>query len=109
MSICGTCYSKGFPYRLITSSSNSDIFKQNNTIHQWSMTPFENSSSTESSSSLQSRSTEQACGTCRDNVCALLPPSGSGFPCYEGTPDYAATCYKTDPLLKVSTFIIINQ
>jgi hypothetical protein len=88
---CNTCASQGYPNYL----RNDPIYKN---MELWSST-----------SSLQSRSTKQACGTCRDNVCALLPPSGSGFPCYEGTPDNAATCYKTDPLLKVSTFIIFYQ
>lgn len=40
-----------------------------------------------------------ACLDCADDVCALLPPSGSSFPCYQGTDRDANVCYNTDPLL----------
>ena len=45
-----------------------------------------------------SRMASAACEDCTDS-CVLLPPSGSSFPCYEGTPADANKCFLTDPLL----------
>jgi len=44
----------------------------------------------------------KACARC-DTWCSLLPPSDVVFPCYQGTPDDAATCFATDPLLQPNT------
>lgn len=41
----------------------------------------------------------QGCAT----TCILLPPEGVSFPCYQGTPDDAAFCFKSDPILKDGT------
>jgi hypothetical protein len=36
--------------------------------------------------------------------CSLIPPADkSGYPCYQGSPDDASKCYKTDPLLASGT------
>jgi hypothetical protein len=36
--------------------------------------------------------------------CSLIPPADKvGYPCYQGLPDDAAKCYKTDPLLASGT------
>jgi hypothetical protein len=42
------------------------------------------------------------CAGCGE-TCALVPPAGSAFPCYEGAPEDAAVCYVTDPLLATGT------
>jgi hypothetical protein len=39
---------------------------------------------------------------CSDQ-CALIPPSDSKNPCYQGAADDAASCFKTDPLLAKGT------
>lgn len=43
-----------------------------------------------------------ACLDCGGGVCSLLPPSGSGFPCYQGANKDANKCYNTVGLLIVS-------
>lgn len=53
---------------------------------------------TKSTSSKLKRGSD-ACLECADDVCALLPPSGSSFPCYQGSDHDANVCYNTDPLL----------
>jgi hypothetical protein len=40
-----------------------------------------------------------ACNRCTDNVCAILPPGGSQFPCYQGNNEDTKFCFNTDPLL----------
>lgn len=40
-----------------------------------------------------------ACLSCPGGICTLLPPSGSHFPCYQGSNKDANFCYNTDPLL----------
>jgi hypothetical protein len=42
------------------------------------------------------------CNGCTD-VCSLVPPANSSFPCYQGTPSDASKCFKTDPLLASGT------
>lgn len=42
------------------------------------------------------------CSGCSTS-CALIPPPGVKFPCYQGKPSDAIGCYKTDPLLKPNT------
>lgn len=42
----------------------------------------------------------EPCFNCKES-CALLPPSNG--PCYQGTPENAAKCFKTDPLLLDNT------
>lgn len=41
----------------------------------------------------------KACLECTTGVCALVPPSGSSTPCYQGAPEDANFCYNTDPLV----------
>ena len=36
-----------------------------------------------------------ACLGCSGGVCTLLPPTGSGFPCYQGANKDANKCYNT--------------
>lgn len=43
-----------------------------------------------------------ACTGCT-TTCILLPPEGVSFPCYQGTPDDAPFCFKSDPILKDGT------
>ena len=45
-----------------------------------------------------------AAGVCNcDDLCSLIPPSGSKFPCYQGAASDAAKCFQTDPLLASGT------
>lgn len=40
-----------------------------------------------------------ACSACT-SICTIIPPAGSTFPCYEGTPANTKSCYNTDPLIQ---------
>lgn len=45
-----------------------------------------------------------AAGVCKcDDLCSLIPPSGSKYPCYQGAAADAAKCFQTDPLLASGT------
>lgn len=45
--------------------------------------------------------TSEAFGVCSGctGQCVIIPPTGSTFPCYQGSPSNTATCYNTDPLI----------
>lgn len=45
------------------------------------------------------------CTECTSNVCSILPEPGSTFPCYQGTPENANICHKTDPLIHTDTYV----
>ncbi len=40
---------------------------------------------------------------CSTPNCAIIPPAGVDFPCYQGAPSDATKCYNTDPLFKTGT------
>ena len=79
---CSTCEKEGY-----------DLYLQNDPIYKnmelW----------TKSSAYVKHGHKSDACLDCADNVCALVPPSGSSFPCYQGNNEDANFCYNTDPLL----------
>ena len=76
---CNTCSSQGYTVYL----QNDPIYKN---MGLWSKP------------SVAAESRDKVCD-CSADLCSIVPPVGSSFPCYEGTVDDATFCYKTDPLL----------
>jgi hypothetical protein len=82
--VCGTCASVGYP----TYLQNDPIYTN---MELWSP-----------SSKLQ-KNEKGACDACADDLCSIVPPVGSSFPCYEGSVDNTNTCFATDPLLQANS------
>jgi hypothetical protein len=54
---------------------------------------------------VQAGSTDVPCHKCvfKGTDCVLLPPKDVTFPCYQGSPQSAAACFATDPLMDEDT------
>ncbi len=88
--VCDTCASQGYTQYL----QNDPIYKN---MGLW----------TRSSKELGASARTEICTDCTD-VCSILAPSGSSFPCYQGTPENANFCYNTDPLIDPASTYICN-
>ena len=79
--VCGTCAEQGYS----TYLQNDPIYKN---MQLWNK-----------ASSLKDNTIPGKVCSCSADLCSIVPPSGSSFPCYQGTIEDATFCYNTDPLL----------
>lgn len=56
---------------------------------------------------VQSADGSVPCKGC-STVCSILPPPGSDFLCYEGSPSDTTKCFSTDPLIKANSTTICD-